>query len=420
MSDHSLSRPVSLVACAAVAMMAMALAWPSLPAVAAPAPPGADANRVELTADDGDSSDAFGSAVALDSGTMVIAAACDETAGGNCDGSAYVFVRSDAGWVQQAKLVPADIGKYDEFGQSVAVSGDTVVVGSWADRIPGRGEAGSAYVFVRTGTTWTEQAKLVAPDGAAFDSFGISVAVDGNTSVVGTAGDKVGAVFGAGSAYVFARVGVTWTLQIKLLAPDRAKDDYFGNAVAMDGNTVLVGSASDSTATGNNSGSAYVFVRSGASWTSQAKLTPPDGVKNGFFGTSVAVDGGTAVVGDEPYGRQRPGSAYVFVRSGTAWTQQARLTAADGLAANEFGWAVDVSGRTVVVGAYGDDPGGFWSGSAYVFTRSGTRWTQREKLIAPDPAERDQFGQAVAVEAGTVVIGALGHGGNGSVFVYRR
>lgn len=415
MTERRTHRAVSLIFSAAAAI---AFGLPSLPATAAPATPAAGGNPIEVTAADGDPGDAFGSAVAVDADTMVVGAVCDETAGGNCDGSVYVFVRSGTGWVQQAKLVPADLGRFDEFGKSVAVNGDTIVVGSWSDRTPGRGETGSANVFVRVGTTWTEQAELVAPDASAYDSFGISVAVEGNTAVVGAANDAVGDVSGAGSAYVFQRYGTTWIPQTKLLAPDRATRDFFGTAVSLSGNTVLVGASSDATARGDNAGSAYLYVRTGTSWTPQAKLVAADGGRNVFFGSSVALDGDTAAIGDQPFAQARRGSAYVFVRSGTTWTLQARLTAGDGTADDAFGWAVDVSGAIAVVGAYGDDPEGFWSGSAYVFTRSGTSWTQLAKLVAPDAAERDQFGAAVAVDAGTVAIGALGHDDQGSVFVY--
>lgn len=394
--------------------IAMTLVLPGLPVAAAPT---IQATVVELTASDGDDQDAFGSAVAVDGDTMVIAASCDESAGGNCDGSAYVFVRSAGGWVEQAKLVPSDIGAFDEFGHSVAVDGDTVVVGSWSDDVQQREDAGSAYVFVRTGATWTEQAKLIAPDRRAFDSFGGSVSVDGDTAVVGSY-NSVGNPAGSGSAYVFVRSGAAWSLQTKLVAADRAANDFFGVAVAVSANFVLVGAQGDDVGA-NRTGSAYAFQRSGTVWTQQAKLSASDAGADANFGASVALDGRNALIGDQPFGG-RQGSAYVFVRTGTTWTQQAVLNASDG-SAGAFGFSVDISGGVAVVGAYADEAGGFsTAGSAYVFLRSGSTWRQLVRLTADEPGTYEQYGQSVAVDRGTVVVGALGHGVGGTAFVYQR
>lgn len=170
-----------------------------------------------------------------------------------------------------------------------------------AQRVEVTAADGTDYdAFVRSGSTWTEQAKLIAPDGAAYDAFGGSVAVRGNTAVVGASGDAVGTpperIYGAGSAYVFVRSGSTWTLQTKLLAPDLASNDYFGYSVAMDGNTVLVGAVGDDAPQGSNAGSAYVFVRSGTTWTEQAVLNASDATA-GAFGWAVDISGNIAVVG---------------------------------------------------------------------------------------------------------------------------
>lgn len=291
----------------------------------------------------------------MDGATLVAGAECDTTAGGNCDGSAYVFVRSRGSWVQQAKLIPPNIGRYDEFGTSVAVSGNTLAAG------PG---------------------------------------------------------YGTGAAYVFARVGTTWTLQTKLLAPEPSERAFFGDPVAIDGDTVLVGSYTDDTPLGENAGAAYVFVRSGATWQLQARLTAADGVAGGGFG--LALDGDTAVVLDRRlFGQQRPDAGYVFLRKGTAWTQQARLTVSSGPAFDEFSTDVDVSGPVIVMGASASRSD---SEAAYVFVRSGSTWVQRARLVGPEPAEDERFGTAVAVDAATIVVGALNRGteGQGAVFIYGR
>ena len=223
---------------------------------------------------------------------------------------------------ESAKLLASDGAAEDWFGYSVALDGDTAVVGSRFD--DDNGEAsGSAFVYVRSGGVWTEQAKLTASDGAAFDEFGISVAIDGDTAVVGAweAGDTP--IFGAdnGWAYVFVRVGGVWTEQAKLIASDAEINENFGISVAVSGDTVVVGSWHDDDACPSDifcrSGSAYVFTRSGAVWTQQAKLTASDAAAGDQFGVSVAVDVDTAVVRALPCSScAGTGSAYVFTRSG--------------------------------------------------------------------------------------------------------
>ncbi len=253
-------------------------------------------------------------------------------------------------------------------------------------------ESGSAYVFVRSGTTWSQQAKLTAFDAAAIDQFGYSVAISGDTAIVGAYGDD-DAGSASGSAYVFVRSGTTWSQQAKLTALDAAASDQFGYSVAISGDTAIVGAYLDDDA-GSASGSAYVFVRSGTTWSQQAKLTASDGAASDLFGYSVAISGDTAIVGaygDDDAGSDS-GSAYVFVRSGTTWSQQAKLTALDAAAVDCFGYSVAISGDTAIVGAYLDDDAGSASGSAYVFVRSGTTWSQQAKLTASDGAASDQFG----------------------------
>jgi hypothetical protein len=355
--------------------------------------------EAKLTAGDAASDDQFGAAVGISGETAVVGAPVDDTAAGPNAGSAYVFVRSGTGWSQQAKLTASDAAAGDIFGLSVAVTGDTVVVGASGDNML----AGSAYVFVRSGTSWSQQAKLTASDAATGDRFGDGVGISGDTVVVGASD----AASDAGAAYVFVRSGTNWSQQAKLTASDAAVFDLFGRTLAVSGDMVVIGAPSDDTDAGREAGSAYVFVRSGTSWSQQAKLTASDAAPNDTFGLSVAVSGDTAVVGaldDDTDAGFDAGSAYVFVRSGTSWSQQAKLTASDASGGNLFGRAVAVSGNTAVVGA---QFGNTAAGSAYVFVRSGTSWSQQAKLTASDAAAFDFFGAAVAISGDTVVVGAL-------------
>jgi uncharacterized repeat protein (TIGR01451 family) len=364
-----------------------------------------------LLASDGAAGDHLGISVSVSGDTVVAGAWADDTPGGVDAGSAYVFVRSGSTWTEQQKLLASDGAAFDNFGMSASISGDTVVVG--VDQAPGGVAVGAAYVFVRSGTTWTEQQKLLASDGAASDAFGIAVSVDANTAVIGADIDDLPGGVNAGSAYVFARSGTAWTQQQKLLSPDTLDSSAFdnvGHSVSVSGDTVVVGAIGDNTLVGGDAGSVYVFVRSGTSWTEQQKLFASDAVASTGFGFSVSASGDTVVVGAvrdvPPFG---PGSAYVFVRSGTTWSQQQKLLASDGAQGDFFGQSVSVSGDTVVVGAYRDDtPAGVDAGSAYVFVRSGTTWSEQQKLVASDGAQGDLFGNSVSISGDTVVVGAYG------------
>jgi hypothetical protein len=359
-----------------------------------------------LTATGGAAADRFGISVALSGDTAIVGAYVDDVGANTNQGSAYIFTRSGTTWTQQAQLTatgrllrPATGGAAgDHFGVSVAISGDTAIVGAYFDDVGANVDQGSAYIFTRSGTTWTQQAQLTATDGAANDRFGVSVAISGDTAIVGAYWDTVGANTNPwapdsdtykGSAYLFTRSGTTWTQQAQLTATDGAADDNFGISVALSGDTAIVGAELDDVGDNANQGSAYIFTRSGTTWTQQAQLTATGGEGGDKFGISVAISGDTAIVGAPDSRRaakfmlrarhasDEQGSAYIFTRSGTTWTQQAQLTATGGEGGDEFGISVAISGDTAIVGAYHDDVGANLNqGSAYIFTRSGTTWTQ--------------------------------------------
>jgi hypothetical protein len=356
--------------------------------VLAPGSPSGPLQKAKLAAADGIAGDEFGSAVALSGSTAVVGAPQKNSN----KGAAYVFVRSGTTWSQQAELTASDGVSNDDFAVSVAVSGSTAVVGA-----DGKSSStGAAYVFVRSGTTWSQQAELAASDATPGDAFGISVSISGSTALVGAYGKSSGS--GAGAAYVFVSSGTAWSQQAELIASDGVAGDNFGVAVSVYKSTAVVG------ATDNNSqtGAAYVFVRSGTSWTQQTKLTAADGAHFDAFGSSVAVSGATVVVGAE-LKNSDAGAAYVFVRSGSAWSQQAKVTASDAASNNFFGHAVALSGSTAVVGAYGKNSE---KGVAYAFVRSGATWYQQAELSASDAAAFDVLGASVSISGSTVVAGA--------------
>jgi hypothetical protein len=324
-----------------------------------------------------------------------------------------IHLTSMAGWVEKEKLLASDGAEEDSFGCSVSFSWDFALIGAAYDDDNGN-DSGSAYVFYHTGISWIQQAKLLALDGAAGDCFGCSVALSWGTALIGADGVDDNGVY-SGSVYVFIRTGTNWTQQAKLTASDGASGDHFGWSVALDGDTALIGARFDDD-NGIDSGSTYVFTRTGTVWTQQAKLLASDGAAYNCFGCSVALAGDTALIGapfDDDNGNFS-GSAYVFTRTGTTWTQQAKLLTSDGAAYNFFGCSVALAGDTALIGAPFDDDNGNFSGSAYVFTHTGTNWTQQAKLLAFDGAAADRFGWRVSLWRDTALIGAFLDDDNGN------
>jgi hypothetical protein len=369
-----------------------------------------------LTAADGTTGDHLGSSIAISGDTVVVGAHSDDVGTNANQGSAYVFVRSGTMWIEQQKLTASDGAAGDEFGNSVAISGDTIVLGAPFDDVGANSSQGSAYVFVRSGTTWNEQQKLIATDGTAGDQLGFSVAISGDTIIAGAPFASP-----ANFSYVFVRSGTTWTLQQRLLAAGGGSIfDQVGFSVAINGDTLVLGAPGDQIGANSSQGSAFVFVRSGTTWTQQERLAAGDGAANDQLGSSVAISGDTVVVGsasDDIGANASQGSAYVFVRSGTTWTEQQKLTASDGAANDQLGSSVAICGDTLVLGAPGDQIGANTDqGSAFVFVRSGATWTVQQRLTASDGATNDQLGSSAAISGDTVVVGANTNQGSAYLF----
>ncbi len=348
----------------------------------------------ELVASDGAGDTLFGTSVAL-SGTTAILGAPACSGQWAAIGAAYVFSQSGDGWVQQAKLQASDGVACDQFGQSVALSGDTALVGA-----PG---ADSAYVFVRNGTTWTQQAKLTV---SAESTFGWSVAVSGDTAVVGT--------WSGGGVYAFGRQGTTWTQQAQLGTDGADAGDGFGWSVGVDGATAIVGAYGAQVGSVSYQGAAYVFAQSGGAWTQQAVLAASDGKSGDNFGASVALGGGTAIVGAEKNvtANADQGAAYVFVQSGATWSQQAELHASNGTPLDLFGNNVALSGDTAVIAGFDAKAP---AQALYVFARSGSTWGQQAELTA-NTAGSGNFGSALAIGSGVVLAGDSSYPVDGNLF----
>ena len=291
----------------------------------------------------------------------------------------------------EQKVLVTDGAAGDNFGYAVAIDGDTAVIGAANDDIGANANQGSAYIFLRVGTIWTLKTKLTALDGAANDYFGCSVAISGDTVLVGARDADIGANAGQGSAYVFVRSGTDWIQQAKLTASDGAAGDVFGWSLALEGNLALVGAPWDDVDKNENQGSAYVFIRGATTWAQQAQITAPDGATGDEFGSAVALSGDTALVGaahDDVEANADQGSAYVFTRSEKEWQLQQQLIDSSGHANFYSGAAVALSGDTVMVGAPGIS-------RVEVFERSGETWISTKKITKG--SFEPQWGSSIAL-----------------------
>ncbi|MCC6139643.1 MAG: FG-GAP repeat protein [Nitrospira sp.] len=426
------------------------------------------------------SEDQFGIQVALDGDTLVVGAWKEDSSGLNGiqtdntvgdSGAVYVFTRTNGTWVQQAYLKASNAGAVDRFGVALALSGDTLAVGAWQEDSAAAGingiqtdnsavDSGAVYVFTRTNGSWTQQAYLKASNPGASDLFGSALALSGDTLVVGAYqedsnatgvnGDQTDNSAGdSGAAYVFTRSGGIWSQEAYLKASNAGAGDRFGSAVTLSGDTLVVGAyQEDSAATGINgfqtdnsaadSGAAYVFMRTNGSWSQQAYLKASTVDAGDVFGSALALSGDTLVAGATGEASAATGSngdqtdnsavdsgaVYVFTRTNGSWTQQAYLKASNPGTSDLFGGTLALSGGTLVVGATGEGSNAVGlngdqtdnsegdSGAIYVFTRSGSGWSQQTYLKASNTNEFDYFGSSIALSGDRLAVGAPGEGSN--------
>jgi hypothetical protein len=363
----------------------------------------------QLVASGGAVQDYLGYSVAIDGDTMVVGAPFDDIGANSAQGSATVFVRSGSTWTQQQQLTMTGGGGGDYFGWSVAISGDTIAVGAKWDTVGANTTQGSAVVFVRNGSTWTQQQQLTMTGGSGGDTFGASIAIDGQTIVVGAVEDDVGANSSQGSAVVFVRDGLIWTQQTMLTASGGATLDLFGASVAIDGDTIVVGATGDDVGAAADQGSVHVFVRSGTVWSPQATLTASGGAAGDLFGNSVAIDGDRLVAGayqDDVGADSNEGSVAVFGRIGAVWTQLQTLTRSGGAAFDSFGRAVDIEGDTIVATASSYDATTLGNqGATLVFVERDAQWNEVAALVSDSAGSGDLAGGGVSLSGDTIAMG---------------
>jgi len=359
-----------------------------------------------LNASDAAASAYFGQSVAISGNTAVIGAYNVSVNAKNSAGQAYVFTNSGGSWTQTAILDASDAAVGAKFGQSVAISGNTAVIGAYGAPVGANASAGQAYIFTNSGGSWTQTAILNASDVAGGAQFGQSVAISGNTAVIGAYGATMGANTSAGQVYIFTYSSGSWTQTAILNASDAATNDHFGFSVGLsdDGDNAVIGATGVAVNLEDNAGQAYVFQNNGGTWTQVALLNASsDAEEDAALGRSVAISGNTVVLGAS--GAQSfAGRAYVFTSSGGSWTRTAILNASDAAGGGQFGFSVGLSDdeNTAIIGA--NDAKG--TGEAYIFQNNGGTWTQTAILNASDAAANTQFGQSVAISENTVVIGS--------------
>jgi LPXTG-site transpeptidase (sortase) family protein len=355
-------------------------------------------------------------------------------------GAAYVYSYTGKTWVLDGMLTAKDAAPGDTFGVSVAISAGRIVVGATGVDLENPNkkddelkDAGAAYIFTRSGGSWVQQAKLTADDYAEEDSFGSAVAIYQNTAVVAASTKNLPPLVNVGAVYVFQYGGgKEWGEQAKLLESKPFLGDYFGSSVAIYGNRIAIGAVQTNPIGENGPGKAYIFKRDGQTWTTEAQLKAQGGRSGDAFGNAIALYGDTLVVGaqhaDPDLGAGRvtsAGAAYVFQRSGSDWEESATLNAADARVFDEFGRSVGVYNNLIVVGADGaTQAGNSGSGAVYVFKKDKDGWSAQTRAVTDPTSEGDLFGRSVAISRDWFVAGASGRNpeaitGAGEAFLNR-
>lgn len=391
-----------------------------------------DTEEAKLIASDKLAADNFGTSIDINSdGTRIIVGVPNSDPGGtSAAGAAYIYLRTGTTWTQEAKLVASDKIANGLLGTSVSISSDgsRAVCGAPGTTSGLWSKGGCGYIFLRTGTTWAQEAKALSSDAAINDNLGRSISISdaGTRLIIGSDLIDPSLLTSAGAAYVFSRSGTTWTQEAKLIASDKVSNDFFGFDVAISGDEtrVIIGAPGCDPSSLSTAGAAYIFSRSGTTWAQELKLIALDKTTNAQFGSAVDIctDGSRAVVGAfnaAVTGTTAAGCAYVWSRSGTAWTQEYILTASDKAASDNFGWSVSISSDAlrVVVGTYLADVSSVVdAGAAYIFFRSGISWTQAFKLSASDKITTEKFGTSCSISAdGTRIAVGAGSDSPGSI-----
>lgn len=371
--------------------------------------------ETKFSASDGKDGDNFGRSIVVDGDNAIIGAPFGDSGNRINTGAAYIFEKQGSDWMEVAKLIAKGGELLDFFGWSVSIDKDIALVGAYKTD-----ERGAAYVFERQGDDWTEVSKLTADDSSNDDGFGVSVAISGTYVIIGSSGDDTGGL-NAGSAYIFERQDGQWNQIIRLTSSDPKQNEFFGSSVVIQENYAFVGATGSG---GLGLGCVYVFHRDEGEWVEVDKLVSSDAAQNDQFGAFLSIEGDELIIGAnlDDDKEQASGSAYVFQLEEAGWIEKNKLVAYDGAEEDLFGTSVAVNDDVVAVGSHQDDDNGDKSGSAYIYQRRGSAWELATKLTASDGVANDQFGYAVALHENEVLVGAWRSANDGihtgSVYVY--
>lgn len=373
------------------------------------------AQQHKLLADDGKAGDQFGFSVAIDGTTALVGALEADAKDIKDSGAAYVYSLGAAGWQQQAKLVADPAYAGDTFGGNVALKNHIAMLGV-IKRDDKAEDAGAVFAFERQAGSWSQKQMLTATDAKAGDAFGQSIALTERFVVIG-APHSDAPHKDSGSAYVYLRQSDRWQFHSKLTAADSAEGDLFGISVAIDGNTILVGAdLNDERA--EKAGAVYVYQFDGQHWQHQAKLMAQDGADTDIFGVRVALIGDTALISarrDDVEGIGKDaGSVYIFERTVDKWTQTQKLVAPDGKAEDRFANGVALSQDTALISASHHDANGNNAGAVYLFKKQQGQWRFSSKIVAGDGVPEDKFGWNVGLSNNTAIIAVPHRNDNGS------
>lgn len=355
----------------------------------------ANANTARLGSDSSGLGAEFGYSTAMD-GTRVAIGSPGEAVQA---GAVYTYVCAAGRCLEPTRLVAGDLAAGDLFGSVVALSLDTLAISA-----PGQQPA-AVYIYTWSGSAWSQQARIGSPDGALSAGFGSALALQGDRLVIG-ADD---AVSGIGAAYVYSRSGALWTSQARLAANDGLVGDRFGSSIALSGDSVLIGAPNrpGASAGSHAQGAAYVYLQTLGTWSQQARLNANAAANGDRFAAAVALDGDRALI-SAPLANNGIGRAYVYERSGALWTAQAQLDAANGAAGDRFGWSVALDGDDAMVGA----PFALATcGASYRFRRNGVAWGELPKSTIAVPLQGNLAGWSVAIDGGRFIVGVPGFAG---------
>lgn len=345
------------------------------------------------------------------------------------NGTVCIYAREGTTWSREQCVTDTDDvpNSDDGYGNGIALSGDTLVVGASSDATNGL-IAGAAYVYVRNGHTWSLQQKLFPSDPSPLAQFGIAVDIVGDTIVIGAYGDDDSG-YGTGAAYVFRRNGTVWTEEQKLKASDEQAESSFGLSVSINGQTIAVGSPSASSPETQFCGAVYAFVNNGSGWQQQAKITPNNTMPNQQFGFTVSISGDTIVAAApgevigapsvEAQNVRSKGAVYIFDRTGTSWGHQKRFFERDTNRTGGFAVRAAIDGDTIIVGDPTYDAGARFTGAVYVFERNGNGWTLKYTLAADDGEFLQVMGLSIAISGDTVIAGTSSQFSLPAVYIFQ-